>query len=354
MKTEDIPDMTLYAKKEDILSTEKITQELSITTHFVNGTTKDKDLRTNIANLDGDLCNILKKSSLIVKGSCNNEDISGEYFFDREAGEYYHYKKGENTFSIYYFYYDGLFRYNDNWVVNFESVSYSYKPEVYDKYCIPNMNFVKNNYALKTEIPEIPTDLVNESALTTALEPYAKLENLNEYRKMNDFSTNNKYTKCLPITTKRFIFHDDGYNYDTAHVKFHENTRLIGTYDIIDYTDNIISKNNKFDFIFNDYGIIDEYEPYYKFYLFKHEELHSYFVWEEYSGAIYGRDCNIANSLFLVSITSATIETNDEICLNSSLNEYNIYCDNDYRKKDDLKVDNIKYLEFKKIDYKNG
>lgn len=105
---------------------------------------------------------------------------------------------------------------------------------------------------------------------------------------------------------------------------------------------------------FNDYGIIDEYEPYYKFYLFKHEELHSYFVWEEYSGAIYGRDCNIANSLFLVSITSATIETNDEICLNSSLNEYNIYCDNDYRKKDDLKVDNIKYLEFKKIDYKNG
>ena len=46
--------------------------------------------------------------------------------------------------------------------------------------------YVSNTFALKTDIPEIPTDLVNESALATALEPYAKLANLSEYAKTKD------------------------------------------------------------------------------------------------------------------------------------------------------------------------
>ncbi|KAK8877928.1 hypothetical protein M9Y10_004691 [Tritrichomonas musculus] len=158
-------DLQSYVKKEDILSTENITQELSIATKFVNGTTNDEDKRTYITNLDGDLCNILKKSSLFVKGSCNNEDISGEYLYDSEDMEYYHYKKGENTFSIYFFYYGGTFRYNGNYVVDLESVGYSYKLEVYDECCIPNMNFVKDNYALKSELTNNNIEILKDETI---------------------------------------------------------------------------------------------------------------------------------------------------------------------------------------------
>ncbi|KAK8890694.1 hypothetical protein M9Y10_035479 [Tritrichomonas musculus] len=158
-----------YALKTDILSTENITQELSIATKFVNGTTNDEDKRTYITNLDSDLCNILKKSSLFVKGSCNNEDISGEYLYDGEDAEYFHYKKGENTFSLSFFYYGGTFKYNDNYVVDLESVSCSYKPEVYDEYCIPNMNLIKNNYALKSDIPLVVQSDETECDATAAV-----------------------------------------------------------------------------------------------------------------------------------------------------------------------------------------
>ena len=154
-----------YVLKTDILSTEKISQELSIATKFVNGTTNDEDKRTYITNLDRDLCNILKKSSLIVKGSCNNEDISGEYLYDSEDADYYYYKKGENTFTIYFFYYSGTFKYNGNYVVDLESVSYSYEPEVYDKYCIPNMNFVKDNYALKSELTNNNIEILKDDTI---------------------------------------------------------------------------------------------------------------------------------------------------------------------------------------------
>ncbi|KAK8842899.1 hypothetical protein M9Y10_025765 [Tritrichomonas musculus] len=291
-----------YLKKEDILSTENITQELSITTYFVNGTTNDEDRRTNIANLDGDLCKILKKSSLIVKGSCNNDDISGEYLFDSEDVEYYHYKKGENTLSIYFFYYAGSFRYNDNYNVNLESVSYSYKPDVYDEYCIPNMNFIKDNYALKTDIPEIPTDLVNNETLTNAL---------NEYRKKEDLIANvsKKVIQQLPITIG--IYEPEGITMDfggTSFITFHEGAHLIGNVPYTDY---------KFDIIYQ----TQETEERHGTIAHKYNIGGScYLYWEEATGALYDYF-----GTYGVIITSAEyegeVEYDDKLALKSECDE---------------------------------
>ncbi|KAK8895998.1 hypothetical protein M9Y10_013884, partial [Tritrichomonas musculus] len=60
-------------------------------------------------------------------------------------------------------------------------------------------DYIVNNFALSTDIPEIPTDLVNESALTTALEPYAKLTNLSEYVKTQDLPDMTKYALSTDI-----------------------------------------------------------------------------------------------------------------------------------------------------------
>lgn len=48
--------------------------------------------------------------------------------------------------------------------------------------------YLKNNYVLMTELPVVPNDLINEAALTTKLNDYAKAQDLQSYTTIYDFN----------------------------------------------------------------------------------------------------------------------------------------------------------------------
>ena len=171
-----------------------------------------------------------------------------------------------------------------------------------------------NDYALKTDIKELPNDLINETTLTTKLNDYALKEDiplevdLSEYRKYNDM----KYKIIQPYKKDNFGYHIDIPGTDTL-----ENFHLIGS-----YLYNNETETREFDIIFTIQGTFRYNADYYYCFLEKVGDENIYLKYNTRSGyvrEIQAGDNGITKNYKTSLSLAEKIVVDDELALKSQI-----------------------------------